>query len=78
MHDDYVIGYSVDLRRKNLVIKRQDDRTITFYEVLTHSLRCILEYNQILDICESSTKNFIIENKDELMQMKDYCWPIYY
>ena len=73
MHDDYVVGYSVNLKEKNVIIKTQSDCEIKFSGVLTHSFKCILDYNQILDINECDINSFINDNQEELMQLKDFC-----
>ena len=83
MHDDCIIAYSVNLERKNLVIqtynnieKRQSK--IHFEGVLTHSFKCIIDYNIISDIYECEISNFVNDNREELKKMEGYCWPIDY
>ena len=81
MHDDYIIGYSVNLKEKTVIIQtynvsKRKQGEIYFSGVLTHYFRCILEYNQILDIHECEMGSFVNDNRDELMKMEGYCWPI--
>ena len=83
MHDDYIVGYSVDVEKKNIVIKtynntKEKQSEILFSEVLTHSFKCIIDYNIIFDIEECEISAFCTENRDELKKMKGYCWPIDY
>ena len=83
MHDDDIVEYSVNISEKKLVIKTYNnnvkkERRICFYDVLTHSFKCVLNYNQILDIIEYGIDSFIVENKFELKELEGYCWPIDY
>ena len=83
MHDDYIVEYSVNISGKKLVIQtynnnEKKERKIFFYDVLTHSFKCVLNYNQILDISECEIGSFIVENKLELKELEGYCWPINY
>lgn len=83
MHDDYIIGYSVDLKEKDMVIltynnKEKKQNRICFSEVLTHCFECIIEYNIIFDVQECEICNFVKDNKDKLIKMKGYCWPVAY
>lgn len=83
MHDSYIINYNVNIEEKKINIQTYDDITkkkknATFYDVLTHSFECILNYNQILDISISEIENFIIENRIKLEELVGYCWPINY
>ena len=71
MHDDYIVGYSVDVEKKNIVIKtynntKKKQSAILFSEVLTHSFKCIIDYNIISDIEEYEISAFCIENQEEL------------
>ena len=83
MHDDCIVTYSVNLEEKVLVIQTYNNtqkkhRKICFYGVLTHSFKCIIDYNIIADIKEYEINNFIIDNQEELRKMEGYCWPIDY
>lgn len=83
MHDDYIVQYSVNLSEQKLILQTYNNETkaegkISFSDVLTHSFRCILDYNQILDIDEYGIDSFIVDNKAELQELKGYCWPINY
>lgn len=55
MHDDCIVAYSVNLEEKTVIIQTHNNvekkqRKICFYEVLTHSFRCVIDYNIISDI----------------------------
>ena len=83
MHDNYIISYNVNIRDKVLSIQtynniKKREENIYFYEVLTHSFKAILEYNQILDIDDFEINRFISDNQIEISEMKKYCWPIDY
>ena len=83
MHDNYIVGYSVDVKKKNIVIKtynntKEKQNEILFLEVLTHSFKCIIDYNIISDIEEYEISAFCIDNQEELKKMEGYCWPIDY
>lgn len=83
MHDDYIVGYSVNLEERDVVIQTYNDNTkqqkkICFSEVLTHCFKCIIDYNIISDICECEILSFVKENQEELIKMEGYCWPIDY
>ena len=75
MHDDCIVTYSVNLEEKVLVIQTYNNtqkkhRKICFYGVLTHSFKCIIDYNIIADIKEYEINNFIIDNQEELRKME--------
>lgn len=83
MHDDYIAQYSVNLSEQKLILQTYNNETkaegkISFSDVLTHSFRCILDYNQILDVKEYGIDSFIVDNQVELQELKGYCWPIDY
>lgn len=81
MHDDYIVQYSVNIPEKRLIIQtynNKKERRICFSDVLTHSFKCIIDYNQILDIDEYKIDDFIVENRAELKELQGYCWPISY
>ena len=83
MHDNYIVSYNVNLLKKNMSVKTYNNKqkkykTIYFSEVLTHSFRCIIDYNIISDICESGIQKFIQDNQKELIKLKGFCWPINY
>lgn len=83
MHDDCIIAYSVNLEEKSMVIHtynnaKKKHAKICFFEVLTHSFKCIIDYNIILDIQECEMGFFFEDNKEELIKMKDYGWPVDY
>lgn len=83
MHDDYIVEYCVNLSEKKLVIQtynnnEKKERRICFFDVLTHSFKCVLDYNQILNISESEIGSFIVDNKAALQELEGYCWPINY
>lgn len=83
MHDDCIVTYSVNLEEKVMVIKTYNNtekkyRKIQFNGVLTHSFKCIIDYNLIADIRECEISRFIIENQEELTKMEGYCWPVDY
>ena len=83
MHDDYIVQYNVKISEKRLIIQtynsnEKKERIIRFDEVLTHSFKCIIDYNQLLDIAEYDLGSFIADNKSTLEELKGYCWPIDY
>ena len=82
MHDESVIVYSVNVEEKTIIIQMRSnegaENKICFREVLTHSFKCILDYNLIMDIQEVEISRFISDHYDELIKMKSYCWPIDY
>ena len=83
MHDDCIVTYSVNLEEKVVVIQTYNNtekkqRKIRFYGVLTHSFKCIIDYNIIADIHECEITSFIIDNQEELIKMEGYCWPVDY
>lgn len=83
MHDDYLISYSVNLKEREVVIRTYNNsekkqKKIHFSEVLTHSFKCVIDYNIISDVSECEINNFVRDNQDELIKMEGYCWPIDY
>ena len=83
MHDDCIVAYNVNLEEKVVVIQtynntKKKQRKISFSEVLTHSFKCIIDYNIIFDIQECEISIFFSDNQEELIRMKDYGWPIVY
>ena len=83
MHDDYIIGYSVNLEKKDMVIQtyngnEKKQKRLCFSEVLTHCFKCIIDYNIIVDIQECKIDSFVQDNQEELIKMEGYCWPIDY
>lgn len=83
MHDNYIVGYSVNLEQKDMVIwtynnNEKKQGKICFSEVLTHCFKCIIDYNIILDIQECEISSFVKDNQEELTKMEGYCWPIDY
>ena len=83
MHDDCIVEYNVNLEEGYIVIQtynndRKKQGKLKFSEVLTHSFKCIINYNIIYDIQECEIEVFFRENKEELIKMKGYCWPINY
>lgn len=83
MHDSYIVEYSVNLEQKNIAIKtynntKEKQSEILFSELLTHSFKCIIDYNIIFDIEEREISAFFNENQEELKKMEGYCWPIDY
>lgn len=83
MHDDYIVNYSVNISQKKLVmqtynIEEKKERIICFDDVLTHSFKCIIDYNQISDISEYNLDSFVDDNKASLEELEGYCWPINY
>lgn len=83
MHDDYIVAYSVNLEEKNIIIQtynniKKKQGKICFSEVLTHSFKCILDYNIIFDIQECEISTFCRDNHEELIKMQEYCWPVNY
>ena len=83
MHDDCIVAYNVNLEEGYIVIQtynndRKKQGKLKFLEVLTHSFKCIINYNIIYDIQECEIEVFFRENKEELIKMKGYCWPINY
>lgn len=83
MHDDYIVEYSVNISEKKLMIQtynsqEKKESRIYFLDVLTHSFKCVLEYNQILDISEYDISSFITDNKADIAELEGYCWPIDY
>lgn len=75
MHDNYIVGYSVDVEKKNIVIKtynntKEKQSEILFLEVLTHSFKCVIDYNIISNIEEREISVFYIENQEELKKWK--------
>ncbi len=83
MHDNYIVGYNVNLKEKEVVICTCDSvekewKKVYFKEVLTHSFNCILDYNIILDICENEINNFFHDNYEEVVKLRGYGWPISY
>lgn len=83
MHDDYIVTYNVNLKRKEVIIQTYNSnekiqREVHFFNVLTHSFKCIIDYNIISDIQECEINCFINDNQEELKKMEGYCWPIDY
>ena len=83
MHDNYIIDYTVNLSQKKIVLKTynkyvQQNEIVYFNDVLTHEFKCILEYNQILDINSYDIECFFSENQHELKLLHCSCWPINY
>ncbi len=83
MHDDYLVSYSVDLVKKDVIIQTYNNtekrqRRIYFSEVLTHFFRCINDYNIILGIDECDIYSFVKDNQEEFKKMEGYCWPVDY
>lgn len=83
MHDDCIVAYSVNLEKKNIIIQtynsiKKKRGKICFSEVITHSFKCIIDYNIISDIQECEISSFFSNNEDELIKMKGYCWPVDY
>lgn len=83
MHDDYIVEYSVNISEKKLMIQTYNSgekkaKRVCFFDVLTHSFKCILDYNQILDISEYDIGSFIADNKADIEELIGYCWPIDY
>lgn len=82
MHDDYITEYSVNISEKKLIIQtynnKKERRRICFSDVLTHSFKCVLDYNQILDISEYEIGSFIVDNRADLEELEGFCWPIDY
>ena len=63
MHDNYIIDYTVNLSQKKIVLTTynksvQRKEIVYFDDVLTHVFKCILEYNQILDINSYDIESF--------------------
>lgn len=82
-HDDYIVEYNVVLQGKKLTIQTYNDyekrkKKIVFSEVLTHSFKGALDWNQVLDIYEREISCFVKDNQKELEEMEGYCWPICY
>ncbi|MCI8749451.1 MAG: hypothetical protein HFH67_16595 [Lachnospiraceae bacterium] len=83
MHDDYLVSYSVDLVKKDVIIQTYNNtekrqRRIYFSEVLTHFFRCINDYNIISGIDECDIYSFVKDNQEEFKKMEGYCWPVDY
>ena len=83
MHDNCLVEYSVNLKEKKIIIQTYDNKKkkykrILFYGVLTHSFKCIIDYNIIMDIQEYEAKKFLYDNEEEIVKLKDYCWPTNY
>ena len=83
MHDNYIIDYTVNLSQKKIVLTTynksvQRKEIVYFDDVLTHEFKCILEYNQILDINSYDIESFFNENRHELKLLHCSCWPINY
>lgn len=83
MHDDCIVAYNVNLEEKIVVIQtynttKKKQRKICFSGVLTHSFKCIIDYNVISDIEECEISEFFNENQVELKKMEGHCWPIDY
>ncbi len=83
MHDDCIVAYSVNLEEKNIVIQtynstKKRQGKIYFFEVLTHLFKGTIDYNILLDIQECDISFFYNDNKEEIIKMKDYGWPIVY
>ena len=83
MHDNYIIDYTVNLSQKKIVLTTynksvQQKEIVYFDDVLTHEIKRILEYNQILDINSYDIESFFNENRHELKLLHCSCWPINY
>ena len=83
MHDECINAYSVNLEEKTIVIQMYNNsekkyRRVHFNGVLTHSFKCIIDYNIVLDINQYEIESFIVDNKEELMKLEGNCWPIDY
>ena len=65
----------MDVEKKNIVIKtynntKEKQSEILFSEVLTHSFKCMIDYNIIFDIEEREISAFCIDNQEELKNWK--------
>ena len=83
MHDDYTVQYNVNLSERKLILQTYHNETkaegkIGFSDVLTHSFKCILDYNQLLDINEYEIESFIVDNQVEFQELEGYGWPTVY
>lgn len=83
LHDDHIVGYNVNFEAKSVVIQtyntvQKKQRKICFSEVLTHSFKCSIEFNIILDLYEREINKFVRDNQEELMKMEGCCWPVDY
>lgn len=83
IHDDYIVTYSVNLKERVISIQTYNSikkiyRKIYFSGVLTHSFKCIIDYNIISDIHECEINSFIIDNQEELVDLEGHCWPVDY
>lgn len=83
MHDDCIVAYSANLEDKNIVVQtynntKKKQGKIYFSGVLTHSFKCIIDYNIISDIQECEIRTFFSDNQEELIKMEGYCWPVEY
>ena len=83
MHDSCIVSYKIDFKNhciEMIIYDEQEERTYKceWFDVLTHSFDCILKFNQILDICVCGIENFFSDNEEEILRLRDYCWPINY
>lgn len=83
MHDNYIVSYNVNLKQRALIIQtynktKKEEENIVFFDVLTHSFKCILDYNQVLDISDYRIDSFFNDNQIDIKEMHRYCWPIDY
>ncbi len=83
MHDDLIISYEINFNNKTIVIYTTNEAKgrkgkLEFFDVLTHSFACVLDYNQIIDVGECGIDIFLKDNMEELNKMRNYCWPIDY
>lgn len=84
VHDNIIKSYLVDIENRKLKLfttyhyneNHYEETTVTFNGYVTHSFRHVIYSNIILDIIECSVENFLKYSKKEVLDGKNYTWPI--
>ena len=83
IHDNEVIGYSVDFINNKIVLKTKDSMSnnvvdVIFFNVFAHYFINAIKGSILFEICDKGINEFIRVNKEELEKGKPYFWPMYY
>ncbi|MGX7137019.1 hypothetical protein ACWOCD_04010 [Enterococcus silesiacus] len=81
IHDYEIDSYSVDFKKNMLIMNvssNQYKKQIIFYDVFCYRFYEEMPYSIIFDLEERPIESFYTENKELLIQTKNYVWPIMY